>query len=77
MERRRFTREFKLDQPCHQVGQRRLYLRRQPGPAGMPPISVRGSPANRLICRGAPRREAVCFVWRDMDLSPILIARET
>jgi len=33
--------------------------------------------ANRSICCGARRRAGVCFVWRCMDLSPILVARES
>ena len=47
-----------------------------PDHVGMPPIVVRGSPANRSICCGARRRAAIGFIWRGIDLFPILTARE-
>jgi hypothetical protein len=42
----------------------------------VPPVAALGSPANRSICCGTRRRACVCFVWRGIDLSPILVARE-
>ena len=52
-------------------------VRRQnvnPDHAGMPPVVVCGSAANRSTCCGAQRRAG--FVWRGMELSPILVAGE-
>jgi hypothetical protein len=42
----------------------------------MPKVAALGSPANRSICYGTRRRACVRFVWRGIDLSPILVARE-
>jgi putative transposase len=50
------------DQPCHQVGQSRSYPRRQPGPGWRIADSLRGSPANRPICRGLLPRADIGFV---------------